>query len=55
METLTEKSAFLNRAADAGYLLFFEHDAHNQICTLKHTEKGVRFDEVFTFDEIFND
>ena len=55
LETLTEKSAFLNRAADAGYLLFFEHDAHNQICTLKHTEKGVRFDEVFTFDEIFND
>ncbi|AKA34941.1 MBL fold metallo-hydrolase [Flagellimonas lutaonensis] len=55
LETLTEKSAFLNRAADEGYLLFFEHDAHNQICTLKHTEKGVRFDEVFTFDEIFND
>lgn len=55
LETLAEKNAFLNKAADEGYLLFFEHDAHNQICTLKHTEKGVRFDEVFTFDEIFND
>ncbi len=51
--TLEEKAAFLNAAADNGWLLFFEHDAHNQLCSLKHTEKGVRLDEVFSFNEIF--
>ena len=52
--TLGEKEAFLNKAADEGYYLFLEHDAHNQIVTVKHTEKGVRLDEVYTFNELFN-
>lgn len=51
--TLSEKESFLNKAADEGYYLFLEHDAHNQIITVKHTEKGVRLDETFTFDELF--
>lgn len=51
--TLSEKELFLNKAADEGYFLFLEHDAHNQIITVKHTEKGVRLDETFTFDELF--
>ncbi|WP_282048722.1 MBL fold metallo-hydrolase [Maribacter aquivivus] len=52
--TMTEKKLFLNEAADNNYYLFFEHDAHNQLCTLKHTEKGVRLDQVYTFNELFN-
>ena len=52
--TLKEKDLFLNEATSKGYHLFFEHDAHNQICTLKETEKGVRLNELFTFDELFN-
>ncbi len=52
--TLEEKLVFLNRAAVQDYYLLFEHDAHNQLCTLKQTEKGVRLDTVFTFNEIFN-
>jgi glyoxylase-like metal-dependent hydrolase (beta-lactamase superfamily II) len=52
--TLPEKEAFLNTAATEGYYLFLEHDAHNPIITVKHTEKGVRLDEVFTFNELFN-
>ncbi|MBU2974948.1 MBL fold metallo-hydrolase [Zobellia sp. B3R18] len=52
--TLKEKDLFLNDATSKGYHLFFEHDAHNQICTLKETEKGVRLNELFTFDELFN-
>ncbi len=51
--TLAEKADFLNTVADNGHLLFFGHDAHNQLCTLKHTEKGVRLNEIYTFDEIF--
>ena len=52
--TLPEKKKFLETAADENYYLFMEHDAHNEILTLKHTEKGVRLDQVHTFDEIFN-
>jgi len=51
--TLKEKSAFLDEAVEQGYYLFFEHDAHNEICTLKQTEKGVRHDETHAFDALF--
>jgi glyoxylase-like metal-dependent hydrolase (beta-lactamase superfamily II) len=52
--SMTEKELFLNEAVENNYYLFFEHDAHNQLCTLKHTERGVRLDQVFTFDQLFN-
>jgi glyoxylase-like metal-dependent hydrolase (beta-lactamase superfamily II) len=52
--TLPEKKEFLNKAADENYYLFLEHDAHNKIITVKHTEKGVRLDQVYTFNELFN-
>ncbi len=51
--TLSEKEVFLNTAVDNEHYLFFEHDAHNEICTLQHTEKGVRLNEINTFDELF--
>ena len=51
--TLDEKAQFLKVAADQGYYLFMEHDAKNEICTVKHTEKGVRLDQTFRFEEIF--
>ncbi|WP_134138943.1 MBL fold metallo-hydrolase [Flavobacterium sp. S87F.05.LMB.W.Kidney.N] len=51
--TMPEKSKFLNLAADQNHYLFLEHDAHNQIITVEHTEKGVRLKEVFTCEEIF--
>ncbi|UJH90195.1 MBL fold metallo-hydrolase [Antarcticibacterium sp. 1MA-6-2] len=52
--TLSEKEVFLSKAADEGYYLFLEHDAHNEIVTVKRTEKGIRLDEVYTFNELFN-
>ncbi|MGC6285614.1 MAG: MBL fold metallo-hydrolase [Polaribacter sp.] len=52
--TLKEKASFLNEAADNNYYLFLEHDAFNEICTVKHTEKGVRLNETFKFTDIFN-
>jgi len=52
--TLPEKEKFLNMAADNNYYLFLEHDAHNPIITVKHTEKGVHLNECFTIDELFN-
>ena len=40
---LEEKRSFLTLAVEEEYCLFMEHDAHNQIITLKNTEKGIRF------------
>lgn len=52
--TLKEKEVFLNTAVQEEYYLLFEHDAHNEVCTLQHTEKGVRLKTIHTFDEIFS-
>ncbi|WP_133535113.1 MBL fold metallo-hydrolase [Tenacibaculum caenipelagi] len=52
--TLKEKEAFLNVAADKEYYLFLEHDAYNEVITVKHTEKGVRLKDTFKFTDIFN-
>ena len=42
LNTMNEKVALLNEAADNSYVLFFEHDPTNEACTVIHTEKGVR-------------
>jgi len=52
--TMDEKATFLNKAVDENYLLFFEHDATNELCTVKHTEKGVRLNQTYKFNEVFN-
>lgn len=51
--TLDEKELFLNMAAEKDFYLFLEHDAHNEIITVKHTEKGVRLNETHTCKDIF--
>ena len=52
--TLDEKDTFLSVAADNNYYLFLEHDAHNEIITVQHTEKGVRLKDTYTCEQIFN-
>lgn len=52
--TMDEKEKFLNMAADQNLYLFLEHDAHNEIITVQHTEKGVRLKDTFTTKQIFN-
>ena len=49
--SMDEKQIFLNNAADNNYYLWLEHDAHNQIITVQHTEKGVRLKEVFKCED----
>lgn len=51
--TLAEKGNFLQKATDENHVLFFEHDAVNELCTLQHTEKGIRLHETFNFSELF--
>jgi glyoxylase-like metal-dependent hydrolase (beta-lactamase superfamily II) len=50
--TLEEKAKFLTEAADNQYVLFLEHDAVNECCTVKHTEKGIRIDKTFPLSEL---
>ena len=50
--TMPEKKKVLTAAADHNHFLFLEHDAHNEIITVQHTEKGVRLKEVFTCEEV---
>jgi glyoxylase-like metal-dependent hydrolase (beta-lactamase superfamily II) len=50
--TIDEKAKFLNAAADNGYYLLLGHDAHHEVITLQHTDKGVRLKEVFKASDI---
>jgi len=50
--TLTEKAAFMERAADERYILYFEHDPVNQCATLERTEKGVRLSATMPLSDL---
>ena len=52
LTTLEEKRSFLNLAVQEEYCLFMEHDANNEIITLKSTEKGVRFGGSFNLKDL---
>lgn len=52
--TLAEKQKFLTTAVEQNYYLFFEHDSKNELCTLMNTEKGIRLENTYTFNEIFD-
>ena len=52
--SLKEKEVFLAEAVEKDYFLFLEHDAHNEMISLKRTEKGVRLAESFTLDSYFH-
>lgn len=51
--TLREKEVFLDTAVQNNFVLFLEHDAYHECCTLKQTEKGIRLDETHSFDSLF--
>lgn len=52
--TLVEKETFLEMAAEKKFKLILEHDAHNEIITVQKTEKGIRLNEIFTCNEVFD-
>jgi len=51
LQTVKEKKIILDHAVQNDWLLFFEHDAINECCTLKNTEKGVRVDRITNLKE----
>ena len=52
LTTLNEKKSFLTEAQQNDYVLFFEHDATIECCTLQMTEKGVRMKESFKLEQL---
>jgi len=52
--SLTEKEAFLNEAAEMNFILFFEHDAYNECCTLEKTDKGVKMKKTMLLKDALN-
>ena len=55
IKTLKEKETFLKEAYENGYMLFFQHDYHNECCSLKQTHKGIRVDRTFSLSEFLNE
>jgi len=51
--TLKEKEQFLEEAYENDYILFLEHDAYNECCTIEKTKKGYQVKETFTLEEYF--
>lgn len=46
LTVIREKDVFLKDAVKNNYILFFEHDAKLEACTVKETPKGVRADKI---------
>lgn len=51
--TMNEKNKFLKKAVENQYIIMFEHDAHHHLATLINTEKGVRIEKTYSFNEVF--
>jgi len=52
LTTLWEKKTFLKEALKNNYILFFEHDAKHECCTLQETERGIREKDIFKLSEL---
>ncbi|MBS4043117.1 MAG: MBL fold metallo-hydrolase [Chitinophagaceae bacterium] len=52
LTTLNEKKSFLKEAAENNNILFFEHDASNECCSLQQTEKGIRPKDFMKLSEL---
>ncbi len=52
LQTMAEKAPILTRCAEEGIHLFFEHDAQNQMASLKMTEKGPRLEQTLSLTDL---
>lgn len=50
--TMPEKAEFLEAAVTNNYYLFLEHDANNEIITVKQSEKGICLEDICRCSEI---
>lgn len=52
LDSMQERETYMNRALNENWVLFFEHDAHNECATLKQGERGIEIDRRFTLQEL---
>ncbi|SEA59177.1 MBL fold metallo-hydrolase [Pedobacter hartonius] len=52
LQTLKEKKEFLEEAAAGEYVLYLEHDALNECCTVQQTEKGIKLKNIFKLSDL---
>jgi glyoxylase-like metal-dependent hydrolase (beta-lactamase superfamily II) len=52
LTSLQEKKTFLQEAVEKDYILYFEHDAVNECCSLQATERGIRQKECFNLKDL---
>ncbi len=50
--TMQERQDYWKEIVDNGYILFLEHDAEHECCTLQYTEKGIRLKDTFKLSDI---
>jgi len=48
LDAMKEKTTILEQTVQNNYLLFFEHDPFNEMCSVHETEKGIRMNEILT-------
>lgn len=51
--SLKERETLYTNAIQDNWVLMFEHDAENECCTIKQTERGARPNEIFRLNEVF--
>lgn len=52
LDTLNEKKKLLSEAVSKEWLLFFEHDYKNEMCSLQLTDKGIRPGDILRLQEL---
>jgi glyoxylase-like metal-dependent hydrolase (beta-lactamase superfamily II) len=52
LKTIQEKEAILKEALQNNYVIFFQHDFHNECCTLTQTPKGIRVERTLSLNEL---
>lgn len=50
--TMEEKARLLEEAANNNYLLYFEHDAYNEMASVQNTSKGVRQQDILRLTDL---
>lgn len=53
LDTMKERTSFLEQAIDQDYVLFFEHDLNNECGTVKRTDRGYALDQTFQLKDIY--
>jgi glyoxylase-like metal-dependent hydrolase (beta-lactamase superfamily II) len=52
LNTLNEKEAMFKAAVENNWLLYFEHDRHNECCSLVQTDRGIRHQDILKLSDL---